>query len=172
MDSVIESTSFMCIDKWCLNRRLNPKSMHDNILEIFLKWNKWKFRLKVRLGCDPSDEQLASSMRMSRAELHLKMIECSLAREKLAMSNVRLVMSIAQKYDNLGAEMADLVQVIPISTGPISYPSFELAFHSKVSLSYYAILKLLDDCTCVHLMCNFSLCSGRPDRITAWDREI
>jgi hypothetical protein len=28
------------------------------------------------------------------------------------MSNVRLVMSIAQKYENLGAEMADLVQVI------------------------------------------------------------
>jgi RNA polymerase primary sigma factor len=28
------------------------------------------------------------------------------------MSNVRLVYSIAQRYDNLGAEMADLVQVI------------------------------------------------------------
>ncbi|KAJ8650652.1 hypothetical protein MRB53_003675 [Persea americana] len=75
-----------------------------------LSLEKHRLRLKVRLGCDPSDEQLASYMRMSRAELHLKMIECSLAREKLAMSNVRLVMSIAQKYDNLGAEMADLVQ--------------------------------------------------------------
>ncbi|RWR81120.1 RNA polymerase sigma factor sigA-like protein [Cinnamomum micranthum f. kanehirae] len=75
-----------------------------------LSLEKHRSRLKVRLGCDPSDEQLASSLRMSRAELHLKMIECSLAREKLAMSNVRLVMSIAQKYDNLGAEMADLVQ--------------------------------------------------------------
>lgn len=39
------------------------------------------------------------------------MIEYSLAREKLAMSNVRLVMSIAQKYDNMGAEMPDLIQV-------------------------------------------------------------
>lgn len=28
------------------------------------------------------------------------------------MSNVRLVMSIAQRYDNMGAEMADLIQVI------------------------------------------------------------
>lgn len=27
------------------------------------------------------------------------------------MSNVRLVMSIAQKYENMGADMADLVQV-------------------------------------------------------------
>lgn len=48
---------------------------------------------------------------MQRAELQTKLIECSLAQEKLAMSNVRLVISIAQKYDHLGAEMADLVQV-------------------------------------------------------------
>ena len=55
---------------------------------------------------------MAASLRMSRAELQSKLIECSLAREKLAMSNVRLVMSIAQRYDNMGAEMADLVQVL------------------------------------------------------------
>ena len=48
---------------------------------------------------------------MNRAEVRSKLIECSLAREKLAMSNVRLVMSIAQKYENMGADMADLVQV-------------------------------------------------------------
>ncbi|KAL3629096.1 hypothetical protein CASFOL_026318 [Castilleja foliolosa] len=69
-----------------------------------------KSRLKERLGCEPSDEQLATSLRMSRANLQSKLIECSLAREKLAMSNVRLVMSIAQRYDNMGAEMADLIQ--------------------------------------------------------------
>lgn len=45
------------------------------------------------------------------AEVRLKLIACSLAREKLAMSNFRLVMSIAKKYDNLGAELPDLVQV-------------------------------------------------------------
>lgn len=64
-----------------------------------------------KLGFEPNDKQLASSLRMSRDELRSRLIECSLAREKLAMSNVRLVMSIAQKYDNLGAEMADLIQV-------------------------------------------------------------
>ncbi|CAK9165993.1 unnamed protein product [Ilex paraguariensis] len=69
-----------------------------------------KSRLKGRLGCEPSEEQLARSLRMSRADLQTTLIECSLAREKLAMSNVRLVMSIAQRYDNMGAEMADLVQ--------------------------------------------------------------
>ena len=71
-------------------------------------------RLKEKLGCEPSDDQLAASLRISHAELRAKLIECSLAREKLAMSNVRLVMSIAQRYDNMGTEMDDLVQVINI----------------------------------------------------------
>ncbi|XWS57993.1 hypothetical protein CRYUN_Cryun09bG0220900 [Craigia yunnanensis] len=69
-----------------------------------------RLRLKERLGCEPSDEQLATSLKISCAELRSKLIECSLAREKLAMSNVRLVMSIAQRYDNMGAEMSDLIQ--------------------------------------------------------------
>lgn len=68
-------------------------------------------RLTEKLGCEPSDEQLASSLRISRSELQSMLIECTLAREKLVMSNVRLVMSIAQRYDNMGAEMSDLVQV-------------------------------------------------------------
>lgn len=69
-----------------------------------------KLRLKERLGCEPSMEQLAASLRISRPELQSILMECSLAREKLVMSNVRLVMSIAQRYDNMGADMADLVQ--------------------------------------------------------------
>nr|GLL19868.1 RNA polymerase sigma factor sigA [Ipomoea trifida] len=69
-----------------------------------------KSRLKDRLGCEPSDEQIAISLRTSRADLQATIMECSLAREKLAMSNIRLVMSIAQRYDNMGAEMADLIQ--------------------------------------------------------------
>lgn len=73
-------------------------------------------RLKERLGCEPSEDQLAISLKISRAELRSRVMECSLAREKLAMSNVRLVMSIAQKYDNMGAEMADLVQVKDLKT--------------------------------------------------------
>ncbi|EXB29118.1 RNA polymerase sigma factor rpoD [Morus notabilis] len=79
-------------------------------IKIGLSLEDHKSRLRERLGCEPSDKQLATSLRISRAELHSKMIESSLAREKLAMSNVRLVMSIAQRYDNMGAEMADLVQ--------------------------------------------------------------
>ncbi|KAI4330787.1 hypothetical protein MLD38_029039 [Melastoma candidum] len=67
-------------------------------------------RLKERLGCEPTEDQLSRSLKMSRSELRAKTIEIKLAREKLAMSNVRLVMSIAQRYDNMGVEMSDLVQ--------------------------------------------------------------
>ncbi|PKA46184.1 RNA polymerase sigma factor sigA [Apostasia shenzhenica] len=79
-------------------------------VKVGLSLEEQKTKLKERLGFEPSDKQLASSLKMTCAELRSKLIECSLAREKLAMSNVRLVMSIAQKYDNMGAEIADLVQ--------------------------------------------------------------
>ncbi|GAB4860905.1 hypothetical protein Ancab_036066 [Ancistrocladus abbreviatus] len=79
-------------------------------IKLGLSLEERRSRLKERLGCEPSNEQLAISLRMTPAELQSKLIECSLAREKLAMSNVRLVMSIAQRYDNMGADIADLVQ--------------------------------------------------------------
>ncbi|XP_059304321.1 RNA polymerase sigma factor sigA-like isoform X2 [Lycium ferocissimum] len=79
-------------------------------IQVGLFMEEQKSRLKERLGCEPSDDQLAISLKMSRTDLQSTLIECSLARERLAMSNVRLVMSIAQRYDNMGAEMADLVQ--------------------------------------------------------------
>ncbi|GAB2289738.1 hypothetical protein Dimus_024045 [Dionaea muscipula] len=75
-----------------------------------LSLEKQRLRLTEKLGCEPSEEQLAKSLRMNRAEVRSKLIECSLAKEKLSMSNIRFVISIAQKYDNMGAEMADLVQ--------------------------------------------------------------
>ena len=71
-------------------------------------------RLKKSLGSEPSEEQLAASLRISRAELQIKQIECNLAREKLAMSNVRLVMSVAQRYAHMGVEIGDLIQVTVI----------------------------------------------------------
>ncbi|GJZ03794.1 RNA polymerase sigma factor sigA-like protein [Tanacetum coccineum] len=66
--------------------------------------------LKKKLGSEPSEEQLATSMRISRTNLRTIQIECTLARQKLTLSNVRLVMSIAQRYDNMGAQMTDLIQ--------------------------------------------------------------
>ncbi|XP_076944866.1 RNA polymerase sigma factor sigA-like [Bidens hawaiensis] len=79
-------------------------------IKIGLRLEERKSRLKERLGHEPSEVQLAASLNISRAELQMKQIECKLAREKLAMSNVRLVMSVAQKYAHMGAEIGDLIQ--------------------------------------------------------------
>uniref|UniRef100_A0A0D9X4Q9 RNA polymerase sigma-70 domain-containing protein n=2 Tax=Leersia perrieri TaxID=77586 RepID=A0A0D9X4Q9_9ORYZ len=67
-------------------------------------------KLKEKLGNDPSYKQLAHSLKISPPELRSRMRESFLAREMLTMSNIRLVISIAQKYDNLGVELADLIQ--------------------------------------------------------------
>ncbi|XP_058206487.1 RNA polymerase sigma factor sigA isoform X2 [Rhododendron vialii] len=82
----------------------------SKLIKIGLLFDERRSRLKERLGCEPLEEQLASSLGISRTELRSKWIESSLALDKLAMSNVRLVMSIAQRYDNMGVEMADLIQ--------------------------------------------------------------
>ncbi|KAI3768049.1 hypothetical protein L2E82_18480 [Cichorium intybus] len=74
----------------------------------------WMFILKQTLGFEPSEDELAASLRISKAELQVKQSECKLAREKLAMSNVSLVMSVAQKYANMGAEIRDIIQDIII----------------------------------------------------------
>ncbi|KAG0457587.1 hypothetical protein HPP92_022744 [Vanilla planifolia] len=79
-------------------------------IRIGISIEEHRIKLKERLGFEPSDKQLASSMKMSRDDLHSKLAESFSARQKLVMSNVRLVMSIAQKFDNMGSEMADLVQ--------------------------------------------------------------
>nr|AKC88627.1 sigma factor [Erodium trifolium] len=82
----------------------------SNKVQAGLSLDKQKSRLQEKLGHEPSDRELAMFLKISRAELQAKVIECNLARQKLAMSNVRLVMSIAKNYEDVGAEMEDLVQ--------------------------------------------------------------
>ncbi|WMV20933.1 hypothetical protein MTR67_014318 [Solanum verrucosum] len=91
-----------------INKAYEEEAVKDDLLCLYQTMEN--YRLKERLGCEPSDDQLALSLKMSRIDLQSTLIECSLARERLSMSNVRLVMSIAQRYDNMGAEMADLIQ--------------------------------------------------------------
>lgn len=69
------------------------------------------FSLKERLGSEPSEKQLADFLKISQVDLQTKQMECTMAREKLTLSNIRLVMSVAQKYKHMGADMSDLIQV-------------------------------------------------------------
>lgn len=82
----------------------------SKIIQTGLSLKKHKSRLKFKLGYEPSDAQWAASKNMSVVELNAKLTESSIATEKLALSNIRLVVSIARMYRNMGIEMADLIQ--------------------------------------------------------------
>ncbi|KAI7749326.1 hypothetical protein M8C21_023661, partial [Ambrosia artemisiifolia] len=79
-------------------------------IKIGLQLEEEKSSLKERLGTDPSEKQLADFLKISQVDLQTKQMECTLAREKLTLSNIRLVMSVAQKYKHMGADMSDLIQ--------------------------------------------------------------
>ncbi|XP_076948479.1 RNA polymerase sigma factor sigA-like [Bidens hawaiensis] len=79
-------------------------------IKIGLQLEEEKSSLKERLGTEPSEKQLADFLKISQVDLQTKQFECTLAREKLTMSNIRLVMSVAQKYKHMGADMSDLIQ--------------------------------------------------------------
>ncbi|KAL8248087.1 hypothetical protein R6Q59_009303 [Mikania micrantha] len=79
-------------------------------IKIGLQLEEKKSSLKERLGSEPSEKQLADFLKISQIDLQTKQMECTLAREKLTLSNIRLVMSVAQKYKNMGADMSDLIQ--------------------------------------------------------------
>ncbi|KAJ3692542.1 hypothetical protein LUZ60_011637 [Juncus effusus] len=89
---------------------------HDKVVRLSKKikdgllLEKHKQRLEEKLGTEPTEEQLARYLKISYQELSTRFLESSLAKEKLLMSNVRLVKSIALKYDNMGVDMDDLIQ--------------------------------------------------------------
>ncbi|KAL6001799.1 hypothetical protein ACLOJK_041777 [Asimina triloba] len=110
IDPASHSTGYMNRN---ISKDLLSHSEVEQLLENIkagLSLEEQKLKLKERLGYEASDEQLASSLRISCAELRAQMIKCSLAREKLAMGNIRLVGSIARNYKNMGIEINDLIQ--------------------------------------------------------------
>nr|AKC88634.1 sigma factor [Monsonia emarginata] len=94
----------------------NQRLSHEDVvrlskkIQVGLSIDKHRLRLEERLGHEPSDKQLAMYLKISTVELQIKLLESSMAREKLATSNIRLVISIAKKYENMGGDMDDLVQ--------------------------------------------------------------
>lgn len=67
-------------------------------------------KLKKILGCEPPDEMWAMSVKLPFRELQSKLREADRARDHMFMSNLKLVVSVAKKYNNCGVSMADLIQ--------------------------------------------------------------
>nr|AKC88647.1 sigma factor [Pelargonium transvaalense] len=82
----------------------------SKLVQAGISIDKHKSSLQEKLGYEPTDRQVAMSLDISNSELQTKLFDSYWAREKLATSNVRLVISIAKKYENKGSQMADLVQ--------------------------------------------------------------
>ncbi|MCO5567474.1 hypothetical protein L7F22_021166 [Adiantum nelumboides] len=70
---------------------------------------KVKRELKRKLGYDPSYELWAESVKLSTEELIRMVREGELARNKMVHSHLRLVVSVARSYENLGVDLSDLV---------------------------------------------------------------
>lgn len=67
--------------------------------------------LELEMGCAPTNEQWAAQVGVSSAHLLSTLNEADMARDKMVMSNLRLVVSVAKRYNNRGLELADLIQV-------------------------------------------------------------
>lgn len=97
--------------------RLNQKLLtHEEVLHLSKKiqsgftLRKHRSRLKTKLGYEPSNAQWAASMGISVMDLNRKLMESSIAAQKMALCNIGLVVSIARKYENMGVDIRDLIQ--------------------------------------------------------------
>nr|AKC88640.1 sigma factor [Pelargonium echinatum] len=96
------------LSKKCLSQ---AEVVHlSKMVQAGISVDKQKLSLKDKLGYEPSDQQLAMYLDISYNELQRKLFDSYTARDILATSNIRLVVSIAKRYENKGSDMADLVQ--------------------------------------------------------------
>lgn len=69
-----------------------------------------KKRLTKALGCEPSEELWAHSVKLSCGELQARLLEADRARDYMFLANLRLVIAVAKRYCSLGINMEDLTQ--------------------------------------------------------------
>ncbi|MDZ7962903.1 MAG: sigma-70 family RNA polymerase sigma factor [Aulosira sp. DedQUE10] len=69
-----------------------------------------KHQLQQQLKRNPQDEELASAAGISPLALRERTANGRCAKNKLIEANLRLVVSIAKKYTNLGVDFLDLIQ--------------------------------------------------------------
>ncbi|XP_057845066.2 RNA polymerase sigma factor sigA isoform X2 [Cryptomeria japonica] len=79
-------------------------------IQIGITLRKHRSRLKTKLGYEPSNAQWAASMGIPVMHLNRKLMESYIAAQKMVACNIRLVVSIAQKYENTGVDIRDLIQ--------------------------------------------------------------
>jgi RNA polymerase nonessential primary-like sigma factor len=66
--------------------------------------------LMIGLGCQPSLFQWAARVNMTEAELDRALQEGDLAKRRMVEANLRLVVSVAKKYQKRNVDLMDLIQ--------------------------------------------------------------
>ncbi|UFP96933.1 RNA polymerase sigma factor, RpoD/SigA family [Gloeobacter morelensis MG652769] len=79
-------------------------------VQKLMKLMALKESLQASLGSDYSDEQWAEAVKVGLFELKRQVLAGSRAKKKMIEANLRLVVSVAKKYQNRGLELLDLVQ--------------------------------------------------------------
>lgn len=77
----------------------------------FLPAIAFAVRLTCDLGREPNEAEWAHCLGMSIALLKRFVREGQLAKEKLILANLRLVVSVAKRFQGNGMELMDLIQV-------------------------------------------------------------
>ncbi len=115
-----------------LDKRQEVAEEGDELLTEFLKLIEVHDRLAIELGCRPAMGRWAAEVGMERDDLRQQIragkqrwAECvglevkelesvlkagTLAKEHMIQANLRLVVSVAKKYQNRGLELLDLIQ--------------------------------------------------------------
>ncbi|MBD2180711.1 RNA polymerase sigma factor, RpoD/SigA family [Planktothrix sp. FACHB-1355] len=66
--------------------------------------------LTQKLGCEPSAEEWAEQAHLDRAEMMSVLAKGKQAKHRMIEANLRLVVSVAKKYQKRGVEFLDLIQ--------------------------------------------------------------
>lgn len=90
--------------------RAEEEVMLARKIQAMLGFERVKDNLKETLDRDPTWEEWAGAVGMEPAELRRKMSRGRYAKKAMISSNLRLVISIAKRYQNRGLSFQDLIQ--------------------------------------------------------------
>ncbi|CAM9221727.1 unnamed protein product [Ascophyllum nodosum] len=101
----------MCADL-CQARLLTRDEEYElgTKIQALMSYTAMRDRLSERLGRSPTPVEWAESCCMTVPELQDSLQVCRSAKEAMIRANMRMVISIARKYQNLGVPLADLIQ--------------------------------------------------------------
>ncbi|MCO5554757.1 hypothetical protein L7F22_008291 [Adiantum nelumboides] len=105
-------------------------------IQDLLAMEALKANLHVHLGREPTLAEWAKSLDMEVGTFSTRYSEGRQAKDRMIMSNLRLVISVAKKYQNRGMSLPDLIQVLTFFSGLLPMLYFNLNEFYAQGLSF------------------------------------